>query len=768
MEDSGSGPLLRIHRRSAGLSQEELAERSGLTARTIRNMECGHIRWPHPATVRRLADALSLGVDDRQQFIASAGRRLANATADVCGSAAQGDGPSSADPRYVVPRQLPAPVRPFVGREAALAALDDLLDRAGTGTSAAMVIAAIDGGAGVGKTALAVRWAHQVADRFPDGHLYVNLRGFDPAGEPMLAAAAIGSFLAALGVAAEQIPVSIDAQASLYRSLLAGKRMLVMLDNAGDAGQVRPLLPGSPGCVVVVTSRRQLTGLVALEGALALSLGLLCDTEAYQLLTARLGAPRVDAEQGAAAELVRLCARLPLALVIAAAQLANRPRMRLSTFTKKLREAQSRLDFLDCGDALASLQAVFSWSVAGLPAPAACMFRLLGLHPGLDITPSAAASLADVPLQQARTALQQLASANLITEHSYDRFGLHDLLRAYVVEQARAAGSQGGNQGATRRILDYYLHTARAAARVISPRRRHVSLAPATPHCKAAEFSDYDAALRWLKSEHANLVAAVTHAADQGEHEIAWKLPVELWDLFSLGYYWPDWVRCTKTGLISARQLGNSAAQAWLLNHLATACHLSGDTEGAIGAFREALDIRKLIGDRHGMASVLANLGRTLSEVRRLQESTQCLQRALEIFNQTNNLTEQSRCLYLLSATYRRMGRIDDATDSADRALQTIRRIGDEANESTALVQLALAALSAADYANAIAHSRRAAELAHRRDDQADKAEALATLGHAFLASGQAEEARLALMTARDIFTDVGYQNAEEWLTAPP
>jgi tetratricopeptide (TPR) repeat protein len=718
--------------------------------------------------VQRLADALDLSVDHRQQFVASVGRRLAGTEVSSV-TAAPHDRLPGVSHGHIVPRQLPAPVLHFVGHEAELAALDDMLDRAGTGISAGMTIAAIDGSAGVGKTALAVQWAHQVADRFPDGQLYVNLHGFDPAAERMSTAAAICAILAALEVSAENLPLSLDAQASLYRSLLAGKRMLVILDNAGDVSQVRPLLPGSPSCLVVITSRSQLTGLVAIEDAQSLSLGLLSDSEARRLLAARLGAGRVDAEQAATAELIRLCARLPLALVIAAARLANRrPRTQLSTFVQELKEARSRLDLLDCGDASASLRAVFSWSVASLPAPAARMFGLLGLHPGRDITPPAAASLAAVPIWQARTALQQLASANLVTEHSHGRFGLHDLLRAYVVDQASAAGSQGGNQEAVRRILDFYLRAARSAARVISPRRRHVSLSPAKPRCGVVEFSDYGSALRWLESERANLVAMVAFAADQGEHEIAWKLPIELWDLFSLGYYWSDWIKSTKRGLVSARELGDTAAQAWLLNHLATAHHLSGDTQGAIDAFRQALDIRELIGDRYGRAVVLANLGRALSEVHRLAESTQCLQQALQIFTETEHLAEKSRCLYLLSATYRRLGRTGDAIASADQAVRIIRRIGDDANEGSALVQLSLAFLRAGNHASAIAHARRAAELAERRDDRADKAEALATLGHAFFASGQSEQARQAHERARAIFTDIGHPNTAEWLTAPP
>ena len=353
----------------------------------------------------------------------------------------------------VVPRQLPAPVRPFAGRTAELAALTGLLED--VGALSATVISVIGGTAGVGKTALAVHWAHQVADRFPDGQLYVNLRGFDPSGNPTPAVAAIRALLDALEVPADRIPANLDAQVGLYRSLVAGKRMLLVLDNARNAEQVRPLLPGGPGCLVVVTSRSDLAGLAAIEGARSMRLGLLTDAEAHTLLVARLGATRTETEPTAAGELVRLCARLPLALVIAAARVAARPQFRLRMLADELADTRSRLDALDAGDELASLRAVFSWSVGSLSASAARMFGLLGLHPGPDITVPAAASLAGAPLASARAALAELAEVSLTAEHAPGRFGLHDLLRAYAVEQARISGSESENREATGRMLDH-------------------------------------------------------------------------------------------------------------------------------------------------------------------------------------------------------------------------------------------------------------------------------------------------------------------------
>jgi NB-ARC domain len=293
-------------------------------------------------------------------------------------------------PAVAVPRQLPGAVCGFAGRVTELDELTGLLNSARTGGT--VVISAIEGTAGIGKTALAVHWAHQVAGRFPDGQLHVNLRGFDPAGTPMTSAVAVRGFLDALDVPPERIPVSVDAQAALYRSLLAGRRVLVVLDNARDAGQVRPLLPGSSGCMVIVTSRNRLTSLIA-EGARPLTVDLLTVTDARQLLAGHLGASRMAAEPDAVEDIITACSRLPLALAIVAARASAHPSFPLTALADELRDAQDRLEVLNGGEAAANARAVFSWSCRQLSTEAARLFRLLGLHPGPDITAPAAAAL---------------------------------------------------------------------------------------------------------------------------------------------------------------------------------------------------------------------------------------------------------------------------------------------------------------------------------------------------------------------------------------
>src|SRR5580704_10090542 len=373
--------------------------------------------------------------------------------------------------RHVVPRELPAPVRHFTGRAAELAELSDLV----AGGGRALVICAVDGTAGVGKTALAIQWAHQVAGRFPDGQLYVNLRGYDP-GEPILAADALAGLLRTLGVPGEEIPGETEERARLYRSRLAGRRMLVLLDNARDADQVRPLLPGTPGCAVLVTSRDALAGLVARDGAARLDLDLLPLDDAVALLTELIGEPaRADPE------LARCCARLPLALRVAAELAAARPAVPLTGLVADLAGQQKLLDLLDADDdPRTAVRAVFSWSYRQLSDEPARMFRLLGLHPGPDITVPAAASLAALAEADARRLLQGLSRAHLIAEHVPGRYAFHDLLRAYA---------------------------AARAALLLDPAKEPVVLAPPRAGAAAGQPADHSQARAWFEAEHQVLLA---------------------------------------------------------------------------------------------------------------------------------------------------------------------------------------------------------------------------------------------------------------------
>jgi DNA-binding SARP family transcriptional activator len=418
------------------------------------------------------------------------------------------------------PSMLPAGVAGFAGRARELRALSAMTSP-GHGP---VLITAIGGTAGVGKTALAVHWARQHARRFPGGQLYVNLRGFGPA-DPLPPAEALRGFLDALGVPPAQIPATLERRQALYRSLAAGRKILILLDNARDPAQVRPLLPATPTALVLVTSRDQLTGLIPGDGAGPLTLDVLTEADARELLAQRLESARLAVEPTAATELITLCARLPLALAITAARAAARPQFRLAALAAELRDARGRLDALDmgAGSDTADARAVFSWSYRHLSSAAARMFRLLGIHPGPDITAPAAASLAGLGLPEARRLLRELARGHLIAESRPGRFAFHDLLRAYAAEQARAIESGEDLRAATGRALDHYLFTAYTAALLLNRAQQPAELATPRPGVAPEQLASHQQALAWFEAEHRVLSAAAVLAAEAGFDSHAWQ-----------------------------------------------------------------------------------------------------------------------------------------------------------------------------------------------------------------------------------------------------
>jgi tetratricopeptide (TPR) repeat protein len=512
-------------------------------------------------------------------------------------------------PSAVVPRQLPASVRNFVGREAELKELDGMLGSA-AGLGGTVAITAIGGTGGIGKTALALHWAHQVAEQFPDGQLYVNLRGFDPGGPPVAPAEAVRGFLEALGVRPEEMPVSGEAQAGHYRGLLAGRRMLIVLDNARDAVQARPLLPASPGSLVLVTSRSALTGLAALDGAAVIALGLVSTEEAQRILAARLGQDRLAADPQAASDLIRYCGGLPLALAIAAARAAARPDMPLATLATAMAGESDRLDALETEEDAASIRAVLSWSYNALSGPAATMFRLLGVHPGPDITVPAAASLVAVSHDAARRLLAALIAASLLTEHGPGRYVLHDLVRTYAAEQAVADETEASRHGAIGRTLDHYLHSGWAACLAVEP----ASPLPLPPPRSGAEpepCSGRAAALRWLRAEHHVLLRVATVAGHLGFDEHAWQID---WILALDSYlrFWDhdaDLAAVNQVALAAARRLDDPIAIGTA--YLATAFdeRRAGLLDESIATYKQALACFERTGNLDRLAD--AHLGLT-------------------------------------------------------------------------------------------------------------------------------------------------------------
>ena len=515
----------------------------------------------------------------------------------------------------MVPRQLPARPGFFAGREAELKELDELLDRVG-GDRGAVVISAVAGMAGVGKTALAVHWAQRAVGRFADGQLYVNLRGYD-AGPAVAPEEAAGWFLAALGVSAFQVPADAQARFGLYRSVLAGRRVLIVLDNARDAELVRPLLPGGGKCLVLVTSRSALTGLVTAQGARPLRLGPLSADDAIKLLAGRLGLERVAAEPEAVTELAARCGHLPLALAVMAARAATDPRLPLGILAGRLAETfdasatatgqppgdegVGRLDVLDTGDAATSLRELLSWSHCQLSSPAATMFALLGIHCGPDITVPAAASLAGVTRADAGRALAELADASLAAEHRPGRYVMHDLVRGYAAEHSRQAIGQAGIREAIARSLDHYLHTMI----ISSPGTpRGYKPAPPTPGVVPERLADAQR-LDWARAEHQVLLRATAQAAAAGQLTRAWQIfECQAWFLGGKGY-WADFQAAGQAILAAAQAAGDHATLGWTLTVIGRYCTFIAAYGEDRAHLAEAVDQFRRVGDLRSQASAL-------------------------------------------------------------------------------------------------------------------------------------------------------------------
>jgi DNA-binding SARP family transcriptional activator/Tfp pilus assembly protein PilF len=660
-----------------------------------------------------------------------------------------------AEPLQAVPRQLPPAVPGFTGRSAELKVLTGLLDQAGEQVPGTMVISAIGGTAGVGKTALAVHWAHQVAGRFPDGQLYVNLRGYDP-GQPMPAGDALAGLLRSLGLHGQDIPPEQDERAARYRSLLAGKRMLVILDNAGSANQVRPLLPGMPACTVVVTSRDALAGLVARDGATRLDLDVLSQQDAVALLRALIGA-RVDAEPGAAAELARQCCRLPLALRVAAELAAGHPAVPLAALTAELADLRTRLNLLTAGgDPRTEVRAVFSWSYRYLDAEDARTFRLLGLHPGPDLDPYAAAALVGTTVPQARQALDVLARAYLVQPAAPGRYGMHDLLRGYARELSAAPDAGQEQHAALTRLFDHYLHAAAAAMDTLLPAERHRRPRIPQPATPVPPLPDPAAARDWLDAERAALVATTAPTAAQDWPGHATRLAATLYRYLHNGAHLPEAFTIFSHALDAARRTGDRAAEATALNAIGSIDSWQGRLERAGDRYRQALALFREAGDRAGAAETLGNIGTVETELGRYEQAARRQQEAVAIFCHIGDRFGEARALGNLGATRRRQGCYQEAVGYYQRALDLSREIGDCQGEGHLLGRLGVIDLRLGEYQRAAGYLQQALALFQGLGSRVGEALALAKLGEAYLGLGQHEQAAGNFEQALAVSVEIG------------
>ena len=623
-------------------------------------------------------------------------------------------------------------------------------------------IVVISGAAGTGKTALAIRFGHQVARRFPGGQLYVNLRGLDPSTPPMAPAEALRFFLDALGVPPHRIPADIEGRSALFRSLLDDRRMLIVLDNARNVAQVRPLLPGAPGSLVVVTSRNEMTGLVAAEGAVPLTLDVLGDTEAHEMLARRLGQARVAAEPDAADQIIVACARLPLALGIAVGRAAGRPKRPLTELAAELHDARGRLDALEADDAVTDVRAVLSWSYNQLSEPAARMFRLLGVHPGPDISLSAAASLAGMPRAGAGAALRELARTHMVAEYLPARFTFHDLLRAYAADQAERNDPEPERRAALHRVLDHYLHTAMTASNRFSPFRSPLQLAGPQPGVLPADVTDKDQAMAWFDAEVPVLLALIAYADASGFDTHAWQIPWTLGPFFNRRGRWQDYTATQQTALAAATRLSDTLA-------LAHAYHLLGHVQSQTGAydeadpnFRRALDLFRELGDRANEAVVLNGLAGMLEKQERYPEALAVALDALRMLKAVGHWWTQATLENGVGWLYAHLGQYDRALTHCQRALSLHRDSGHRGGTADTLDSLGYVYLHLGDTAQAKAHYTKAIEAYREIAAPFGEGNSLAGLGDALLAEGDKEAARAAWRDSVAILDRLPHPLADE------
>jgi DNA-binding SARP family transcriptional activator len=655
---------------------------------------------------------------------------------------------------WAAPQELPAGVRHFTGRAGELAALTRLLDEPAKGL---VVISAIGGTAGVGKTALAVHWAHQLAGQFPDGQLYVNLRGYDP-NLPVAAADALAGLLGTLGVPGQDIPDEMEDRARLYRSRLAGRRVLVLLDNARDGEQVRPLLPGDPGCVAVVTSRDALAGLVATSGARRLDLDVLPLADAVALLRSLIG-PRANHDPRAAAELAGLCARLPLALRIAAELAAARPAVPLAELVAEL--AESRLDCLDAGEDRADIRAVFSWSLRQLPGDVAAAFALIGLHPGADLDLHATAALTGTSTGQGRKTLDRLHRASLVQPTRPGRYGMHDLLRAYAREQAAAHDTNSWCDQALTRLFDYYLAAAATAMDLLFPaeadRRPRVPSAADTTLAMAGEAD----ARAWLDVERANIVAVTVHCAGHGWPSHATSLAGTLFRYLMNGSHLPEAHIIYSHALQAARRSGDLAAEASAQNGLGGMDFMKGRFRDADGRYKEALECYRQCGDRAGQARVLHNLGIIEEGLYNYQSAAGYCREAIAVYQDAGDRLGVAHALVTLGAVETELDSHDQASRHLQLALPVLRDTKDQVREAEALWRIGELSLRRGQLTEAAAFFERALAIFRRIENPVGTAAQLWGLGEVSLRQSKRRQAIGYLRQALALFRQTGNQHGE-------
>jgi tetratricopeptide (TPR) repeat protein/transcriptional regulator with XRE-family HTH domain len=731
--------LLRRLRTQARLTQEELAEAAGLSPRSVSDLERGIAATPRRETVRLLADALGLAGQTRAEFEAVARGRPVPAGPATDGAAAM--------------RTLPRDIASFTGRQQELQELVE----AAAGAGGVVGIHAIGGMAGVGKTAFAVHAAYRLADRFPDGQIFLPLHGHTPGQQPVDPADALASLLATAGVPAGQVPPGLEARMALWRDRLAERQLLLILDDAADSNQVRPLLPGSGGSLVLVTSRRHLS---ALDDATAVSLDTLPGKEAAALLVRLAGRAELSPDDPAVREIIGLCGFLPLAIGMVARQLNHHPTWTAARRAAELAAAVDRLELMATENL--SVAAAFNLSYADLSGDQQRLFRRLGLHPGADIDGYAAAALDRTDLSAARRGLEALYDQYLLTEPTQGRYRMHDLIREHARTLAGRLDSDGDRDEATTRLLDYYQHTAARADALIARQTRPAPAAvDGTMPAAVPALASREQALAWARAERANLIACLDHATATGQHVRVTALTSGLAGLLRSDGPWAEAITRHTTAIQAARHLSDRLGQAGALNDLGHVRRMTGDYPAAGQVLEEALGIYRDLGDRLGQANALCDLGIARLATGDYPAGAQVLEQALDLYRDLRDRHGQARALLYLGAALRQRGDYPAAAQALEQALDVYRDIGDQLGQANVLSRLGDVRRATGDYPAAARALEQALDVYRDIGDQLGQANALLYLGVVRRLTADYPAAAQALEQALDIYRDLGERNGQ-------
>jgi tetratricopeptide (TPR) repeat protein/transcriptional regulator with XRE-family HTH domain len=728
--------VLRRLRVSARLTQEELAEAAGLSWRAVSNLERGMVTTPHKDTVRLLAEALQLDGTVRAEFEAAARGRVEARTAAAT-------------------RTLPRDIASFTGRRQELA---DLVNAA-AGAGGVVGIYAIGGMAGIGKTAFAVHAAHRLAERFPGGQIFVPLHGHTAGQQPVVPADALASLLLTIGVPAGQIPAGMEARMTLWRDRLAGRQLLLVLDDAASSEQVRPLLPGAGGSLVLVTSRRRLT---ALEDARTISLDTLPPGEAAGLLVRLAARPGLSPADPAVAEITRLCGCLPLAIGMLARQLHHHPAWSPTGRAAELAAAVDRLELLETENV--SVAAAFDLSYADLTPDQQRLFRRLGLHPGADIDRYGAAALDDTGLAAARRDLEALYDQYLLTEPAPGRYRMHDLIREHARALADRLDPDDDRDQATDRLMNYYQQTAARAEALLTDQDRDASVptAASTMPTAVPVLTSREQALSWARAERTSLLACLDRAAAAGQHARVIAFTAGLAGLLGHDGPWVEAITRHTTAVQAARQLGDRPGQAGALTDLGNVRHLTGDYLAAARDLEEALGIFRDLGDRVGQANALTELGDVRLAIGHYPGAARDLEEGLGIFRDLGHRLGQANALTYLGHVRRLTGNFPAATRDLQEATGTYHDIGNLHGEVTIFNESGTLSRTRGDLRHAWSCHQQALDLARQIGSAWDEAEALAGLGRCAREADRTAEAEAGLRQALAIFQRIGAAEAAD------